>query len=129
MTRTEGFATQCHSGFLGRPVSFLIVAADAGRHKVGPLVAPAPGAWNDMIHRQTLTLIAVLATKTIPAQDILAGQHDAPEWHTDVVPQPDNARPSKLMPGRAQSHMGQGFHQIGLVQVYQHERPLYTTHS
>src|SRR5262245_9538755 len=96
-----GLANESQSSLLQRPIPLEEIAAEAGRHHVGPGGLAAPRARHDVIHGELLAApAAVLAGVTVATQDVFLVEGDSlEEGFTDVGGEPDHRRQRKD-PGR-----------------------------
>ncbi len=113
---------QRHPGFLRRTASFPVVAPDARRRQVVPLIGSSPGSRNDVVDgKRGLLCAAVLTGEVVAAKNVLARQFDLFERHPQVGAQPDHAREGVGLPTGAH---GQGcalLHKFGLGEKQQQE--------
>ena len=75
----DGFADEGHVGRVGRAVAFSDVAFYAGEHEVGPGVASAFGARDDVVDGEfgfAESLAAILAGVFVALEDVSAGEAD-----------------------------------------------------
>ena len=68
---------QVHLGLFNRPPSLAVVAVRAGSHEICPGMLSPKMAWDYMVNREGLHMLAtVLADEIIPAQNLPLGQLD-----------------------------------------------------
>ena len=105
---------QVHVHFPQLSAAFMMVAARAGSHYVGPDVLAAQVLGGDMIHRQFAGMPAtVLAGVVIPTENLPAGQLDLQARAMDHLVEPDDRRAGQglfnRLDGAATIHHHVGF--------------------
>lgn len=77
VVRTHRFPDQEHMGFIGRPVTFLVIAGDAGTHEVFPRIFSAACSRDDVIDcKRRVVVPAVLTAMSVTTQNIFPGKDD-----------------------------------------------------
>lgn len=105
---------QVHVHFPQLSAAFMMVAARAGSHYIGPDVLAAQVLGKHMVHGQFAVVPStVLACVVIPAEDLPAGQLDLQARAVDHSVQPDNGRTGQRLfdrlDGAAAVHHHVGF--------------------
>ena len=112
--RVHGLADQPQPRLLERAVALVEVAAQAGRHHVGPGRLPAARPRDDVVHGQPLpAAAAVLAGVAVAAEDVLLVEGDPlEEGLADVHGEPDHRRQGKAA-GRRPDDPRRGLDALG----------------
>lgn len=111
-----------HARFLGGTIALSIVARNTGSHQVLPRIASATGTRDDVVNRQRCrSRPAVLAGKSISAENVPPGKLHLFVWHADVRMQPNNARIGVRMPHRTDEGTVACFDQLCFVEKQQEQ--------
>lgn len=120
---------QLHAGFIRRSASFPVVAGHTCSHQVGPRVLAPARSGHDVVYGDPIRRSAILATVSIPPDDVFPGQEDSFVRDADIGFQTYNAGPGKLSTGTANDLLPLGLYHFGFLHQYENNGPLHARYG
>jgi hypothetical protein len=126
----DRLAKERHLGLMGSLISLLVVAPDARAHQVLPYVHASAGTWNNVVNGEGhIGAATVLASVTIPPQDVLSGKDDFLEGNSDIDGKANNAREWHRSRHRMKELAVNRGYELCFSQIQKNDRLFYVTNA